>query len=888
MQPAPRRFPAAFAAGLCLLAAGSLAAPLSGPILDLGFDSFHGTTTPDASGRGNDGLVIAGLQVKGVRGTALDFSLPNASVMCDATGSLELPGPLSLEAWVCTKGTATGSFGTVIRKEEAYALRFNGSQIGLLLWMNGKVHYLHSPPLDIRPGAWMHLAGTFDGQAMRLYVDGREVPSSPQPLEGTVDRSGAPCCIGSCRGGNAFQGLVDEARVYARALAPAEISDAHAAGLEALAREQAVVVEPREIGERPQPFRKPPREIRAVVPGFLWVDAEDFAEYGGWVLDTQFVHLMGSAYLLAAGVGTPVSDAGTRLDLPEAGRYRVWVRTRNWSPPHAPGQFLVRVDDRPLPRVFGKVNSGAWTWESGGECDLAAGTHSLALRDMTGYYGRCDAMLLTTDLQYVPPEGSEDVCRERARLCGFSLDPEPAGDFDVIVVGAGSAGFPAALASARLGSRTALIQNRPVLGGNASRECGVPLNGAASGHPNARETGIAEEVGRVRARHGYRSYSEPFRLLADEEPRLEVFTNRHVFAVTMASPTRIASVRAVDTLTGRVSEYTARQFVDCTGDGWVGYFAKAEFRLGRESRDEFDEDLAPAEADSQTMSGCLMGNGLGFRAADSGAPAPFVRPPWAREIPELEGPGRKLRSISGGEWWLEHPNTIDDIWQAEEARDELIKIAFSYWDWIRSRSRMREQAANYALQHIPIMDAKRESRRLVGDYILNQRDCQEGRVFPDRIAYGGWPLDVHHAEGIFSGAGGSFHCNARVPIYTIPYRCLYSRNLENLLFAGRCASVSHIALGSIRVQSTLATLGQAAGTAAALCNALGTTPRGIYRDHIGVLQQLLLKNDQTIPGIRNEDPADLARTATATASSTAAVVLFSAADIEREAGHPLD
>jgi len=335
--------------------------------------------------------------------------------------------------------------------------------------------------------------------------------------------------------------------------------------------------------------------------------------------------------------------------------------------------------------------------------------------------------------------------------------------------------------------------------------------------------------------------------------------------------------------------YRGKEFVDCTGDGWVGHFAKAEYRLGREARSEHDESNAPEKADSITMSGCLMGNALGFRARSIGEPAPYTRPVWAYDIPPLEGYGRGVRRITGGEWWVEHPGDIDDLWHAEEARDELIRIVFGYWDYIKNKSHLKESAETYAIVHVPFMDAKRESRRLIGDYILNQNDCVDGRVFSDRVSYGGWPLDIHHPKGIFSGSEGSFDYNTHVPIYTIPYRCLYSRNIENLLFAGRCASVTHVALGTIRVQSTLATLGQAAGTAAALCVKLDTTPRGIYRDHITVLQQKLLKDDQTIPELLNEDPTDLARPATVRASTTATYRQFTAANVRRDSTiHDLD
>ncbi len=881
------------AAGVVLMACVTLqTARAAEPdlVLSLDFETLNGRIFPDGSGQGNDAEALGGLRVKGVRGAGVDFSPPGASVVCLDSPSLNLTGDLTLEAWVAPGTQGTGHYGTIIRKDGAYALRFDGNRLGLLFWCGGTVTYLHTEPLALQPGVWKHVAGTWDGDRARLYVDGREAAVSPGPLPGAIDQSGAPCCIGSCRGELAFPGAIDEVRIRARALAPAEVLAACEAGQAALRDAAGVRIQPEPIAAGGAgPFRAPAREARAVVPGFVWVEAEEFSDYGGWVLDTQFVHLMGSAMLLAAGAGTPVADARTEIEVHEAGTYRVWVRTRNWIRGHSPGQFTVRLGDRSLPHVLGRADSDAWLWELAGECDLGPGKRVLALHDMTGYYGRCDAILLTRAPDYVPPAEGEALARERARLRGVPLEPADGGSFDVIVTGGGPAGCPAAIAAARLGARTALIHNRPVLGGNASDECGVPMNGAASSHPNARETGIAEEAALLRARQGHHGYSDAFRRLAEQEPLLRVILNHHVFAVEMADAQHIAAVKAVDTLTGQVSVYRARFFVDCTGDGWVGYYAGADFRLGREARSEFGEDFAPEQADTLTMSGCLMGNGLGFRARDTGTPVPFTRPAWAREIVRLEGPGRALRSLTTGEWWIEHPNDLDDLWQAETARDELIRIAFSYWDYVKNRSALREKAAPYALEHIPIIDAKRESRRLVGDYILTQNDCQSGRVFPDRIAYGGWPLDVHHPEGIFSGAAGSFWCNARVPIYTIPYRCLYSRNIENLLFAGRCASVTHIALGSVRVESTLATLGQAAGTAAALCAARGITPRALGRDHIAELQQILLRHDQTIPGIRNEDPADLARTARAiTASSTAEFVEFARPAPPQDQAHPLD
>ena len=620
-------------------------------------------------------------------------------------------------------------------------------------------------------------------------------------------------------------------------------------------------------------FEKPHRTaVNMVVDGFLYINAEDFSDYGGWRMDTQFVHLMGSPYLMATGIGTPVEDATTTFNNPEADTYHVWVRARNWIKDYAPGRFQVKINQAPLDKEFGAADTDQWTWEYGGAVELDKGPVALALHDLTGYYGRCDAILLTTDATYTPPECSNAVCEERARLLGLSIEPALAGDFDVIVVGGGPAGTPAAIAAARMGAKTALIQNRPTLGGNASVECGVGLQGAGWHHPGWRETGIIEEAGRIRMARGEHHYSYAFQELCEDEENLSVFFNQHVFDAVMENEEQISSVKAVSTLTGAITEYHGTLFIDCTGDGWVGYFAGAEYRYGREARSEFGESLAPEEADDITMSGCLMGDGLGnltaFRAEKTDEPVPFTRPPWAREITTLVSPGRNFSSFERGLWWMEHPGDIDNIWEAEEARDELIKVTFSYWDYIKNRSRVKEEATNYTLVTIPIMNAKRESRRLEGDYMMTQHDCEDGRMFLDRIAHTGWPMDIHHVEGIYSGAEGSFDFQTDVPIGSVPFRSLYSKNISNLMMAGRCGSFSRVALGTVRVMSTLAAIGQAAGTAAAMCTAKEVTPRDIYQTHILELQQTLLKYDQTIPGMKNRDANDLARSASITASST--------------------
>ncbi|MCP4312066.1 MAG: FAD-dependent oxidoreductase, partial [Bacteroidetes bacterium] len=570
-------------------------------------------------------------------------------------------------------------------------------------------------------------------------------------------------------------------------------------------------------------FSKPHRaEVKMVMDGFYYIDAEDFDHYGGWQMDNQFVHLMGSPYLIATGVGKPVEDARMSIHISKKGEYHVWVRDRNWVKEYAPGRFKVLVNGVMLKKEFGAAPTDQWTWEQGGTVKLRKGKVDLALHDLTGYYGRCDAIILTDDANYIPPEEKKQVCMERARLKGLSLEPSFAGKFDVIVVGGGSAGVPAAIAAARMGAKTVLIQNRPVLGGNASKELGVGIVGASFNHPGWRETGIIEEAELLRVKNGQLHSSDAFKQLCDAEENLELCFNQHVFDAIMESDKQIKGVKAVSTLTGKISEYHGEKFIDCTGDGWLGYFAGAEYRYGRESKEEFNESLAPDIADSITMSGCLMGGdaggfGTAFRARESHKPVEFIRPPWARELDSIIGYGRRIhqKSIVRGGWWMEHEGTVNDLWNAEEARDELIKVTFSYWDYVKNKSdqwdfadnksSQKEEVPYYELVAIPIMNAKRETRRLVGDYILTQHDVVSGRMFPDRIAYAGWPLDVHHPEGIYSGPEGSFEFDIVVPVNSIPFRSVYSRNIDNLLFAGRCGSFTHLGLGSVRVQSTLAT-----------------------------------------------------------------------------------
>ncbi|MDC7233528.1 MAG: FAD-dependent oxidoreductase [Spirochaetales bacterium] len=603
----------------------------------------------------------------------------------------------------------------------------------------------------------------------------------------------------------------------------------------------------------------------------IWIESVDFDNYGGWCLDSQYIHKMGSPYLLAPyqNGGLPAGDAVTTISVPETGSYRLWVRCRNWIKGHGPGRFQVALDGRSGEAVFGNAHTDAWTWEKGDLFELTAGEHTLSLQDRTGWFTRCNALVLSSEADYVPSNDPELIRRERLESKGLKPEASEGGSYDFIVVGGGPGGFPAALQAARLGLKTLLIQDRPVLGGNAGPEIEVPIDGANSRQLNARETGIAEEIF-WKVRNSGKDYDTVFRQMASEEEHLTIVVNQRVIAAETAAAGSGKSIRAVtarNTMTTEDTVYRSGLFLDATGDGWLGHFAGADAMFGREGASEFGETMAPEKADHLTMSGCLRGPFRSERIRKTDRAVAFKCPGWAEPFSDAFESYREIPDVRDFYWWLEHSNELDDVAYPEECRDELIKIYVSYWDYIKNRWSRKEEADNFELVYIPFINGRREGQRLTGPYVLSEADCAGGRDFEDTIAYSGWPIDLHHPKGVYSGEEGPYFSNMDVPLVKIPYRCLYSRNVDNLFMAGRNISVTHVALGTVRVEGQCAITGQAAGVAASLCRKYGTSPDGIYQDHLKELQQLCLKEDLYLPGVINEDPEDLALQAEAKASS---------------------
>lgn len=438
---------------------------------------------------------------------------------------------------------------------------------------------------------------------------------------------------------------------------------------------------------------------------------------------------------------------------------------------------------------------------------------------------------------------------------------------DVCVIGGGMAGLCAAISAARHGATVVLMHERPVLGGNASSEVRVHICGADihNSNPNMRETGILEEIRLENLRRNpNRNYSIWDTILYEKatfQPGLTTLLNCSCMEAATDGG-RIASVKGWQLTTQSFHTVSAKIFIDCSGDGILAPLSGAQFRMGREGRDEYGESIAPEEADARTMGMTCL-----FHAREYSTPQPFEPLPWANtyaDDSELPYGSRGHRWFVMGYWWVELGGEYDSIRDTERLRDELLRIAYGVWDHIKNHG--EHGAENWALEWVQFLPGKRESRRYIGDHVLNQLDVESEGRFDDLVAYGGWSMDDHHPGGFRSAKLGFpptiFH-HAPSP-FGIPYRALYSRNIDNLMFAGRCASCTHAAMSSTRVMGTGCSMGQAAGVAAALAIRDGRTPRGVG-EHMRELQQALLHDDCYLPWLPQQF-SELTMNATLTAS----------------------
>jgi hypothetical protein len=442
---------------------------------------------------------------------------------------------------------------------------------------------------------------------------------------------------------------------------------------------------------------------------------------------------------------------------------------------------------------------------------------------------------------------------------------------DVAVIGGGLSGVCAAISAARAGSKVVLVQDRPVLGGNASSEVRLWILGATShmGNNNrwAREGGVIDEMlveNMFRNPEGNPLLVDTIMLeMVVEEPNITLLLNTAVHAVEKSDPDTIASVRAYCAQNETAYEIAAPVFIDASGDGVVGFLAGAAFRIGSEASSEFGELFAPEKESNE-----LLGHSIYFYSKDTGRPVTFVPPSFAlKDITQIP----RWRDIKFNDtgcrlWWLEWGGDLDTIHDSETIKWELWRVAYGVWNHIKNSGQFPD-AANLTLEWVGTIPGKRESRRFEGDHMVIQQDLVEQRVHPDAVSYGGWAIDLHPSDGVYSARAGCQQWHSK-GVFQIPYRAMYSRNITNLFLAGRIISASHIAFGSTRVMATCAHGGQSVGAAAAICAREGLKPRDLLAPALmAELQRNLLRAGQFIPGVALEDPENLARTATVTASS---------------------
>ncbi len=458
--------------------------------------------------------------------------------------------------------------------------------------------------------------------------------------------------------------------------------------------------------------------------------------------------------------------------------------------------------------------------------------------------------------------------------------------FDFIVVGGGLTGLCAALAAARGGAQTALVQERPVLGGNASSEIRMHVCGATANmqKPELAEGGILHELmlanKRVNTNYNFSIWDAVLFDAAKREPKLTVYLNTAMHGVSCENGT-VKSIDCYQMTTERHLHLSAELFADCTGNGTLAAFAGAEYRTGSEAQSEFGEPHAPVEANDHRM-----GNTLLFKAADTGHPVAFVPPVDAMHFTEDQLKFRKhtakvpeelVKQLTESEyrtlydgycqdygyWWIEIPgNGGDIIEEYEDIRDQLVRAVYGVWDHIKNGG--DHGAENFELVWVGMLPGVRESRRIECDYMLNEADIMENRRFDDAVAYGGWHVDNHVAGGLFAFEQPASEVFEFEGSYDIPYRSYLAKGFTNLFVGGRCMGASKLAMASSRVMGTCAIGGQAFGTAAALCVKHGCTIREV---NVTELQQQLLRDDCYLPHLSNTDTADHARRAVVTTTA---------------------
>lgn len=578
--------------------------------------------------------------------------------------------------------------------------------------------------------------------------------------------------------------------------------------------------------------------LLAVLPlqasSFL-VEAEQFSDPGGWQTDTQFIESMGSPYLIAHGLGKPVADAKTEVEVKDAGDYRVWVRTLDWTKrldrPESAGRFKLAVNGEVLETELG-TNDKAWTWQLAGKVSLKAGKSEIALKDLTGFDGRADAILFSSDANFVPPAAASFEERTGWKIPGVPGALEDAGEYDLVVVGGGYGGIGAAVSAARMGAKVALIQNRQVLGGNGSSEIRVWAMGnyPPSDYPLDEIIREFEDKAEASPAPAGEFVDDKKEKVVRAEDNITLFLGHHAYGVEMKEG-KIDSVKAVDIGAGKLKRIKGKFFADCTGHGFIGMWSGADTEFTEKGR---------------------MGMSNMWIWENRKNPVSFPEHDWMYRFTSEDFPYPKVRHGYGhAEWFWEsgfdnHP--IDDL---ELTRDLNLLAGFSAWNSMKNHGAYAERDpkahANAELAWMAYVGGTRETIQILGDIVLTGDEIRNKKPFDDATFKTTWSIDLHYPVEKYADTipGKPFIARAvhgpgvdRKLGYAVPYRTLYSRNIPNLFMAGRNISVKREALGTIRVMKTIGMMGVTIGRAAALATVRDCTPRDIYQKHLDEVKSL--------------------------------------------------
>ena len=565
----------------------------------------------------------------------------------------------------------------------------------------------------------------------------------------------------------------------------------------------------------------------------MLIEAESFRERGGWLIETQSMPTMGSAYLMAHGMGIPVADAVTETELP-AGNYTFWARTRDWTKVWGrgkpAGRFTLNVNGVPLETTLGTGGS-EWSWQRAGSITLPGGKVTLALHDLTGFNGRCDAIYITSG-DDIPREDA-DFRREITGMTVQDADEE----FDLIVAGGGMAGTCTAIAAIRSGLRVLLVQDRSMLGGCNSSEVRVSLGGVPHAAPYPNIGNVVAEIGPIMGSGGtyaaeyYEDNRKKMAFELSKPDRWKLLLNTAVVDLERDG-NRITAVITRSCIDGSETRYRAKLFADCTGDGTLARMMGCETMYGTEAESDYGETLAPKEASNE-----VMGQSVLWLSSDTGAYSDFPEVDFGIEITD-----ENVLYVKGGDWEWESGQYRNQATEAEYIRDYAMMAIYANWSYLKHHSARKAEYANRKLDWVSPIGGKRESYRVIGDYVLTQNDIEEKREHADATAAITWDIDLHYPDPKYIHTAPdpyrscAYHRGIGEP-YPVPYRCLYAKDVCNLFLGGRIISCTHVAFAAVRVMRTLGQLGEVIGMAAAVCKENDCLPRDVYTTHFEKLAE---------------------------------------------------